>query len=219
MASITIKDVQTLSEGLKIEFNINLGVYFSDADLNTDQFHLQVNIKLRDEVIYPARRWDVPIDVADGGRITLPIGGGMLGNYPYDYWYLPENLDTTLGVEQARRVRAIAAMYDSVHSFMMYRCPSGSHDELLRPVDGQEREIHINIPIIINYEVREGSEHLDVRKFSDLLSLENYTWDVHAILASADTRADGSMVFRRKVPIIIDGKIVEEQEEESWWYG
>jgi len=84
-----------------------------------------------------------------------------------------------LGVEQARRVRAIAAMYDSVHSFMMYRCPSGSHDELLRPVDGQEREIHINITIIINYEVREGSEHLDVRKFSDLLSLENYTWDVH----------------------------------------
>jgi hypothetical protein len=51
MASITIKDVQTLSEGLKIEFNIILGVYFSDADLNTDQFHLQVNIKLRDEVI------------------------------------------------------------------------------------------------------------------------------------------------------------------------
>ena len=218
MASITIKDVQTLSEGLKIEFNIKLGVYFSEADLNTDPFHLQVNIKLRDEVIYPARRWDVPLDVADRGRIRilLPIGGGS--KYPYDHWNLPESLDTTLGVEQARRVHAIAAMYDSIHSFA-YGYPSGSHDELLKPLDGQEREIHISIPIIINYEVREGSEHLDVRKFIDILSFENYTWDVHAILASAETRADGSMVFRRNVPIIVDGQIVEEQEEESWWYG
>ncbi len=40
MASIAIKEVQAHSEGMKIEFDVHLGVSLNDTDLETDQFKL-----------------------------------------------------------------------------------------------------------------------------------------------------------------------------------
>jgi len=209
MASIAIKEVQAHSEGMKIEFDVHLGISLNDTDLETDQFKLGLSVKfMGDTLFHIGRRWEIHVAVRKTFQILLPTGSGS--SYYYDYFRLPENLDSTVGVEQARRVRAIASLVSATSG-----CMEKFHEELIKSADGRERDIHIKVPIVIDYQINPFDESPHFDDYLDTISLENFEWDVEALLESDVTRAKDAITFCREVRLIEDRQFVDEFDEVS----
>jgi len=212
MASIAIKEVQAYSEGMKIEFDVNLGISLNDTDLKTDQFKLSLRVKfMGDTLSHISRRWDIQFDLTNDKplRFYVPYKPGQLfPQYPYNFFSLPEDLDSTVGVEKARQIRALAALVQITE-----QCVEKSHKEFIKSADGRERDIHIKIPIVVDYEIfLDGAPH--IKDHLDTISLENCRWDVKAVLESNVTRAEDASTFCKEVQCTIDGKPIDEETGE-----
>jgi len=212
MASIAIKEVQAHSEGLQIEFDVHLGISLNDTDLETDQFKLSLRVKFMGGTInHISRRWQIKLHETNDKplRFDLPCQAGQLfPQYAYEYFGLPEDLDSVVGVEKARQIRAVAALVQLTGQYV-----EKSHEEFIKSADGQERDIHIKIPIVVDYEIfLDGAPH--IKDYLDTISLENCIWGVEAVLESDVTRAKDTSTFCREVQYTIDGKPIDEETGE-----